>query len=288
MAKTIELIGTLDDGQEVYDYGSKFFALSETGELLEKVIDFRKADRFSHFELQDSERYEYIEKTRTTHNHVLSLSRILDRENVFVGGHKIDLLEQQVDGRDYLSWASGDSERDDNDPKAVETALEACRFLFGDETIDDFTDIDAVEVEGRYISFAIVGDAIAVDIVDDEVGAESISIMPFNAETFSNEDKELALAALKAEERMEFDACSLLSFGDIDERAVFNGIKEIDSYTLDDLDIKEIAKTLDIDYESLSNSKDKEKYLNLFKQKCISDLLETLRLSLQRYSEMEE
>lgn len=286
MNKALRLLGTLDDGLEVYDYGSKFFALSETGELLEKVIDFRKADRFSHFELLDSERYEYLDRTRTTHNHDLSLSRILDRENVFVSGHRIDILEQQVDGRDYLTWASGDSEWDDNDPKAVETALEACRFLFDDETIDDFTDLDAVE--GRYISFAIVGDAIAVDIVDDEVGGESISIMPFNAETFSNEDKELALAALKAEERMEFDACSLLSFGDIDERAVFDGIKEIDSYTLDDLDIKEIAETLGIDYESLSNSKDKEKYLNLFKQKCISDLLETLRLSLQRYSEMEE
>ncbi len=267
-----QLIGTFADGSLVYDYGSKFFAITDSGELVEKIINIKGENPFAIMDIVCCDRYEYLEDVLYTHRDDYTVSAVLDMDNIYIKGHKIDFELDTIDDIKYLYYSTIDYfDYLDCDPNNEEykTILKVCKVFFNDENIDDLSVLDE---DYRYYSFVIINNEVSVFVSDEE--EEMLNSFSLNDDEIDFESRELAEYALKAVERLEFDAVSLLNFDEIEQREILSIIKIINSFKLEDLKLKDIATVLKMNYKSLSASKDKEKYLKLYKQELISKLLE--------------
>lgn len=272
-------IGRLFDGTMAYSYGSYFFAITENGELLERSVDIlRGKDSLGIVDLYDSEQYEYLEEVSLTNHREVVLSAVLDIENAYVFGNKVDLLENTINEQKFIFCSSMDYMDFEYGTEEYNTLLEACRVYYGDGSIDDLS-VLADDLE-EYVSFVVFGRSFAVLAIleeETEMGeekeVEEIQVFSLDDnETVRDafEEGQTAIVALYAMERMYFDECSLLTLDEIEERKRDEAVRIINGLRLEDVKLNAIADTLDMNYKSLSASKRKAMYFNLYKQKLIS------------------
>jgi len=265
-------IGTIDfeDAVPVYDYGSKFFAISDKDELLEKVLWITAKTPFLVQDIVTEERYEYLKDVSYTNNSGYTVSAVLDRLDCYVKGHCIDIYEDTIDDEKYINCSSVNYIDLNEDEKSFEIALNAVRKIFNSEELEDLSVLD--EDENTYFSFVIFNSIVALFICNDFEG-ESIQFYSLD-ENFNEIDKELAYCALLAEERIAFDPCSLISLEELEDIKRFQFIKYVNDLKLKDMNETAMAKVLGMNNKTLNKSPKKEMYFNLYKQKLIHILLD--------------
>lgn len=261
-------IGTIDDDAvSIYDYGSKFFAISEDKELLEKSYSLFGSNSFSPIDIVTSEKsYEYLEDVGLTHNENYTISAVLDKNNCFVNGYKIDLLSNTIESMEYLVFSNVDYEDYEN-YKEDEIFIKVLKKIFNDESISE---LSCLEEYDDYFIFVVFQESVAL-FVSDECGERIVS---YNLnENVGDKEAQMATSALLAEERLQFDQCSLMSLDEIENRQAFEYIKTINSVKLSDVKDVVIADVLDMNYKSLNKSPKKEMYFELYKQKLMNFIL---------------
>ena len=266
-------IGTIDFDEKVpvYDYGSKFFAITEKKEIVKKDILITSKKPLFVIDIVDENRYEYLEDVKYTNNNEYSFSAVLDKENTFVMGNKINLEKQEINEEKYISCSSLDINDFDEKSDEYKKLLKAVRKYFNNEEIYDLSILDEDEDEDIYYNFVVFNNVVALLVSDNN--EENILIYSLNDDERNEKDEELAYCVLNAEERISFDFCSLLDFTDIEEREIFKTIKYINSLKLKDIAEINIAKILNMNYKSLNKSPKKDMYFELYKQKLINILL---------------
>lgn len=255
-------IGVLQDGSIVYDYGSKFFAISDKNEILEKSIDLTSRTPFQAFDIIDCYEYEYLKDVSYTREEEYSISAVLDASNAFIGGYKVDITNNEINGLKYTYCTSVDIFDLEEDSEAYRDVVKACELFF------DTDDISVLDEDINTYYAVVILNGESVIFTGDEDGERILSLNK------NNSSEEMALFALKAEERLEFDPCSLLSLKEIEEREICSALKFINSITLNDVTQVTIAHILNMNQKSISASKNKEKYLELYKAKLTSMLLD--------------
>lgn len=265
-----KLIGTLADGSKVFDYGSKFFAISDKGEILEKSFNVISKEPLKVLDIITCERYEYLDDVSYTHRDDYSISAVLDLDNISVKGNRIDFLNDTINDESVIYCSTVDYVDFDNDDAEYSTLLQAVRIIYEDDSIDDLSILDSDEE--AYISLAILGDTCTV--FSSNESSEHLYSFSFN-EDLDERETELTYCFMLGVERLAFDSCSLLSLESIENRETFDLIKYINGITLKDKGVTQvnIAEVLEMNYKVLSASPQKEMYINLYKQKLIDMLL---------------
>jgi hypothetical protein len=237
------LIGSCNDGSKIYDYGSKFFALTNKNELLEKSFSMFTKEPFKLLDTVYCEKYEYLDEVMYSNRDDLSVSAVLDLSNVFVKGNWVDLDEETINGEKFTFCSSVDYVDFDERDEIYPTLIKVCQIAFDDNSIDCLSVLD--EEEERYFSFVLYKNSVAFMNEDDLIYTFSLD------ERKSEENMHLARCALLAVERIAFDELSLLSLDEIENRELLCYLKKIDSITLNDVSLISIALLLEINYKSL-------------------------------------
>jgi hypothetical protein len=265
-------IGTFVDGSTVYDYGSKFFVITSNDELLLKKP--RKFPNLDDVEYVECDRYEYVKNIQYTNDYTYNLNCILDIDNIYVKGNKIDFESETINDLKYIYCSSVDyvnfyDDEDDEDLKV----LEVVKRIFNDNslTLDDLNILDSDE--NKWYSFVIVNNSVAV--FEDGVNGYEINTFSLNDTDFTNNSffENLAYCVVLAEEKIKFDKLSLLTFDKIENIEKLTYSQKLLDLKLEDVTLISIAKKLNMNYKSLSASKKKEMYFSLYKIKLLEEIL---------------
>lgn len=266
-------IGTTYEGDLIYDFGSKFFAITEKAELLKKDFSLLSKEPFALQGFSVVEDFAYIMQIKETESDEILRDIMLDDDLRYVNGHEISVLDHTIEGETYEVFTSEDSESYEEQLLVLDEDSEEYKkyksvfFLFNYFNV---LDVD----EDIYCILVLYKNTFAYYIEDRNTLLKDSGAFAIGENNPGNEEHTAkATSALYADFEMYCDRNSYKTFKEFEDEVKFNYIRKINNITLEDVSQTTIAKVLGKNNKTISNSKDKEKYLKLYKQELIELIL---------------
>lgn len=263
-------IGTLHDGQPVYDVGLKTLVMTKDGEILERKV---YGDIIEFSDMEDSFFYGEFEFEDPFKTVIFAKQGVVDLNNISRNGILIDTIEQTIGDINYRYWEFGE------EMELPDGVADLIHANISGEDEDDSADELAMNIadQGFDVVGTTLGDNISMLYIGDEMGNGEFF---FSDSADSMQYKQVLRAIFDFEFLNLIDQRSFVDMEAIDAKMTLQEIQSI--IDNDDLNYSKVADVLGIHKNTLYRLKniDTEEnriklaiYISAYKEKMIQMLL---------------